>query len=77
MYVVFTDNVEDAQSAHDALDAMTPQDNTVRRTSVQTYELLLNEQLGRAAQDCGGSPLRTSCSTQVLPSGSAKSANDA
>jgi hypothetical protein len=44
--LVFTSNAEDAQSVHDALDAMSPQDSSVRRTSVRTYELLLDEQLG-------------------------------
>jgi hypothetical protein len=44
--LVFTSNAVDAQSVHEALDAMSPQENTVRRTSVRTYELLLDEPHG-------------------------------
>lgn len=43
--LVFTDNAEDAQRVHEALDAMTPPEGAGRRTSVHTYELLLDEEL--------------------------------
>jgi hypothetical protein len=44
--LVFTDNAEDARRVHEALDAMTPPEGAGRRTSVQTFELLLDEQPG-------------------------------
>jgi hypothetical protein len=44
--LVFTDNAEDAHRVHEALDAMSPPEGAGRRTSVQTFELLLDEQLG-------------------------------
>lgn len=43
--LVFTDNAEDARRVHEVLDAMTPPEGAGRRTSVQTFELLLDEQL--------------------------------
>jgi hypothetical protein len=44
--LVFTASAEDAQRVHDVLDAMTPPEGAGRRTSVATYELMLDEQLG-------------------------------
>jgi hypothetical protein len=44
--LMFTDNAEDAQRVHEVLDAMTPPEGAGRRTSVHTYELILDEQLG-------------------------------
>jgi hypothetical protein len=44
--LVFTDNAEDARRVHEALDSMTPPEGAGKRTSVQTYELVLDEQLG-------------------------------
>jgi hypothetical protein len=44
--LVFTDNAEDAQRVHEALDSLSPPEGAGRRTSVQTYELLMDEQLG-------------------------------
>ena len=44
--LVFTDTAEDAQRVHEALDAMSPPEGAGRRTSVQTFELMLDEQLG-------------------------------
>ena len=42
----FTDNADDARRVHEALDSMSPPEGAGRRTSVQTFELLLDEQLG-------------------------------
>ena len=44
--LVFTDNAQDAQRVHEALDAMSRPEGAGRRTSVQTFELLMDEQLG-------------------------------
>lgn len=44
--LVFTGSADDARRVHEALDSMTPPEGAGRRTSVQTYELLLDEQLG-------------------------------
>ena len=44
--LIFTANAEDAQRVHDVLDAMSPPEGAGRRTSVETYELLMDEQLG-------------------------------
>ncbi len=44
--LMFTDNADDAQRVHEVLDSMTPPEGAGRRTSVQTYELLMDEQLG-------------------------------
>jgi hypothetical protein len=44
--LVFTGNADDAQRVHAALDSLTPPEGAGKRTSVQTFELLLDEQLG-------------------------------
>jgi hypothetical protein len=44
--LVFTASADGAQRVHETLDAMSPPEGAGRRTSVQTYELLLDEQLG-------------------------------
>jgi hypothetical protein len=44
--LVFTGNAEDAQRVHEALDSLSPPEGAGKRTSVQTYELLLDEDLG-------------------------------
>lgn len=44
--LVFTDNAEDARRVHEALDSLSPPEGAGRRTSVQTFELLMDEQLG-------------------------------
>jgi hypothetical protein len=41
----FTDNAEDAQAVHEALDSLTPPEGSGSRTSVAIYELVLDEQL--------------------------------
>ena len=43
--LTFTDNAEDAQRVHEALDSLSPPEGSGRRTSVQTFELMLDEQL--------------------------------
>jgi hypothetical protein len=43
--LTFTDNAEDAQRVHEALDSMTPPEGAGRRKSVQTMELMMDEQL--------------------------------
>jgi hypothetical protein len=43
--LTFTDNAEDARRVHEALDSLTPPEGSGRRTSVQTFELMLDEQL--------------------------------
>jgi hypothetical protein len=43
--LTFTDNAEDARLVHEALDSLTPPEGSGRRTSVGTYELVLDEQL--------------------------------
>lgn len=43
--LTFTDNAEDAQAVHEALDSLTPPEGGGRRTDVHTYELMLDEQL--------------------------------
>ena len=43
--LTFTDNAEDAQRVHEALDSLTPPEGSGRRTSVETFELVLDEQL--------------------------------
>ena len=40
-----TDTAEDARAVHDALDSLTPPDGAGRRTSAETFELILDEQL--------------------------------
>jgi hypothetical protein len=44
--LVFTDTADDARRVHEVLDGMSPPEGAGRRTSVQTYELLLDEQVG-------------------------------
>jgi hypothetical protein len=44
--LTFTDNEEDARRVHEALDSLTPPDGAGKRTSVETFELLMDEQLG-------------------------------
>lgn len=43
--LTFTDDAESARRVHEALDSLSPPDGSGRRASVQTYELLLDEQL--------------------------------
>ena len=43
--LTFTDNAEDARRVHEALDSLTPPEGSDRRTSVETFELVLDEQL--------------------------------
>ncbi|MBA3376456.1 MAG: GrpB family protein [Actinobacteria bacterium] len=43
--LTFTDNAEDAKRVHEALDSLSPPDTAGRRASVQTLELMLDEQL--------------------------------
>ena len=43
--LTFTDDAEAAQKVHEVLDAMSPPDSAGHRTSVGTFELLLDEQL--------------------------------
>jgi hypothetical protein len=43
--LTFTDNAEDARLVHEALDSLTPPEGSGRRSSVGTYELMLDEQL--------------------------------
>jgi hypothetical protein len=43
--LTFTDNAEDARRVHEALDSLTPPEGSGRRASVQTFELMLDEQL--------------------------------
>lgn len=44
--LVFTASAVDAHRVHEALDSLTPPEGVGRRTSVQTFELLMDEQLG-------------------------------
>jgi hypothetical protein len=44
--LIFTENAEDSRRVHDVLDAMSPPEGAGRRTAVQTYELMMDEQLG-------------------------------
>ena len=43
--LVFTATAEDAQRVHEALDSLTPPEGAGKRTSVQSFELLLDEDL--------------------------------
>lgn len=43
--MAFTETAEDARRVHDALDSLTPPEGSGRRTNVETYELMLDEQL--------------------------------
>ncbi|MBA3332889.1 MAG: hypothetical protein H0U30_02760 [Actinobacteria bacterium] len=42
--LTFTDNAESAKKVHEALDSLSPPDSAGRRTSVGTFELMLDEQ---------------------------------
>jgi hypothetical protein len=44
--LVFTGSADDAQRVHEVLDGMSPPEGAGKRTSVQTYELLMDEDLG-------------------------------
>ncbi|MDQ3425411.1 MAG: hypothetical protein M3435_04240 [Actinomycetota bacterium] len=43
--LTFTDDAASAQRVHEALDSLSPPDSAGRRASVQTFELMLDEQL--------------------------------
>jgi hypothetical protein len=43
--LTFTDDAESARRVHEALDSLSPPEGSGRRASVQTYELVLDEQL--------------------------------
>jgi hypothetical protein len=43
--LTFTDDAEAARRVHEALDSLTPPEGSGRRTSVDTFELMLDEQL--------------------------------
>jgi hypothetical protein len=43
--LTFTDDAEAARRVHEALDSLSPPEGSGRRTSVATYELMLDEQL--------------------------------
>ena len=43
--LTFTDDAEAARRVHEALDSLSPPEGSGRRTSVGTYELMLDEQL--------------------------------
>jgi hypothetical protein len=43
--LTFTDNAEDATRVHEALDSLSPPEGSGRRTSVEKFELMLDEQL--------------------------------
>lgn len=43
--LVFTATADDARRVHEALDSMSPPESAGKRTSVQTFELLLDEDL--------------------------------
>jgi hypothetical protein len=43
--LTFTDNAEDAHAVHQALDSLSPPEGSGRRVDVQTYELMVDEQL--------------------------------
>lgn len=45
MDMTFTDNAEDARRVHEALDSLTPPEGSGRRASVETFELMLDEQM--------------------------------
>lgn len=42
--LTFTDDADSAQRVHEALDNLSPPEGSGRRSSVQTYELMLDEQ---------------------------------
>jgi len=43
--LTFTDDAESARRVHEALDSLSPPEGSGRRASVQTYEVVLDEQL--------------------------------
>ncbi|CAN5661345.1 hypothetical protein BH18ACT13_BH18ACT13_08620 [soil metagenome] len=43
--LTFTDDAEAAKRVHEALDGMSPPESAGKRTSVGTFELMLDEQL--------------------------------
>jgi hypothetical protein len=43
--LAFTATEDDARRAHEALDSRTPPEGAGRRTNVETYELMVDEQL--------------------------------
>ena len=43
--LTFTDDAEAAQKVHEVLDSLSPPDSAGHRTSVGTYELMVDEQL--------------------------------
>ncbi len=43
--LMFTDDAEAAPKVHEVLDGMSPPDSAGRRTSVGTFELMVDEQL--------------------------------
>ena len=43
--LIFTDNAENAKRVHEALDSLSPPDSAGHRTSVGTFELMVDEQL--------------------------------
>jgi hypothetical protein len=44
--LTFSETAEDARKVHEALDSLSPPEGAGRRTTVGTYELMLDEQLG-------------------------------
>ncbi len=42
--LTFTDDADSARRVHEALDSLTPPEGSGRRSDVQTYELVLDEQ---------------------------------
>ena len=43
--MTFTDNAEDARAVHEVLDSLSPPEGSGRRTSVATYEVMVDQQL--------------------------------
>jgi hypothetical protein len=43
--LTFTDNAEDAQAVHEALDSLTPPEGSGRRTEFGIYEIMIDETL--------------------------------
>lgn len=43
--LTFTDNAEDARLVHEALDSLSPPEGSGQRSDVQTYEVMVDEQL--------------------------------
>jgi hypothetical protein len=44
--LTFTENADDAKRVHEALESLTPPPGAGTRTSVQTFEVVMDEQLG-------------------------------